>query len=99
MLLLPDVTEELSFNEAMDEHEILAEVLRLDINPTALIPKNARQKLLAEVVRKAIDMDPDAVPAMLKMLTTYLLTFDNTDEEFDDIEKYIPFRIPNCGYW
>lgn len=35
---------------------------------------------------------------MLKVLTTYLLTFDNTDEEFD-IEKYIAFRIPNSGYW
>jgi hypothetical protein len=98
MILLPDVTEELDFNEAMHEHEILAEVLRLDIDPATLIPKNARQKLLAEVVRKAIDMDPDAAPAMLKMLTNYILTFDNADEDFDDMEKYIPFRIPNCGY-
>jgi hypothetical protein len=83
----------------MNEHKILAEVLRPNIDPTKIIPKNARQKLLAEVVRKAIDMDPDAAPAMLKILTTYLLTFDNTDEEFNDIDKYIPFRIPNCGYW
>jgi hypothetical protein len=99
MTSTPDVTEELGFNAAMREHEILAEVLRLDIDPTTLIPKNARQKLLAEVVRKAIDTDPDAAPAMLKMLTNYILTFDDCDEGFNEMEKYIPFRIPNCGYW
>ncbi len=93
------MTEELDFNSAMNEHKILAEVLRLDIDPTTMIPKNARQKLLAELVRNAIDMDIEAAPAMLEMLNTYLLSFDNTDEEFNDIEKYIPFRIPNCGYW
>jgi hypothetical protein len=99
MASCPDVTEELGFNAAMHEHKILAEVLRLDIDPSTLIPKNARQKLLAQVVRKAIDMDPDAAPAMLKMLTNYILNFDNCDEDFDDMEKYITFRISNCGYW
>jgi hypothetical protein len=93
------VTKELDLNAAMNEHKFLAEVLRLAIDPPTLIPKNAKQKVLAEVLRKAIGMDPDAALAMLKILTTYLLTFDNTAEEFDDIEKYIPLRIPNSGYW
>lgn len=89
------MTKEVDLNAAMNEHKFLAEVLRLDYDPLILIPKNAKQKVLAEVLWKAIDMDPDAAPAMLKILTTYLLTFDNTAEEFDDKRNifHFVFRI------
>jgi hypothetical protein len=58
-----------------------------------------RQKALAVVLRKAIDIDPEQAPAMIEMLKNYLATFDNIGGDFTRMEEYMPYRIANCGYW
>lgn len=60
---------------------------------------NVRQKSLAVVLRKAIDIDPEQAPAMIEMLRNYLATFDNISGDFTRMEEYMPYRIANCGYW
>ncbi|KEF55662.1 uncharacterized protein A1O9_08412 [Exophiala aquamarina CBS 119918] len=94
-----DITEELSIDAAQSEHISLADMLRLDIDPTAFEGKPPHQKLLAEAVREAIDFDPIAAPAMLSTMAKYLKTYDHTAVEFDSMEQYIPFRVLNVGYW
>ena len=98
----PDIShvkDYLTILQACKEHEVLAEVLRLDIEPSTLEPRNVRQKNLAQQLRKAIDTDPAQAPAMIEMLKTYLSTFDNLDDDFARMEEYMPYRIANCGYW
>ena len=58
-----------------------------------------RQGVLAVALRKAIDMDPVQAPLMIETLKKYLETFDNRDDDFEKMEEYMPYRIPNCGYW
>jgi hypothetical protein len=77
----------------------LAKVLRLDIDPSSVGSENLRQKALAVVLRKAIDIDPEQAPAMIEMLKIYLATFDNIGGDFTRMEEYMPHRISNCGYW
>ncbi|KAF5011447.1 hypothetical protein FDECE_2436 [Fusarium decemcellulare] len=99
MWIHDDVTEELEHHQACTEHKILAEVLKIDINPSGVSAKNVRQSALAEVLRKAIDYDPMLAPKMIETLNHYLETFDNRDDDFDCMRDYIPFRVANCGYW
>ncbi|KAF3480687.1 uncharacterized protein GIQ15_06034 [Arthroderma uncinatum] len=86
-------------NAACREHDSLARVLRLDIDPSTFKPDNVRQAALAPLIRKAIDMDPAQAPLMIKTLKNYLKTFDNCGDDFEKMDKYMPYRIPNCGYW
>ena len=51
------------------------------------------------MLRKAVDIDPGKAPAMIEMLKTYLKTFDNRDDDFSNMNEYMPYRIANCGYW
>ncbi|KAJ5909090.1 hypothetical protein N7495_001772, partial [Penicillium taxi] len=101
MWIHDDVTEELDHKAACREHADLAIVLRLDIDPTApgLESINLRQKVLAGVLRKAIDIDLSQAPAMIDMLKTYLATFDSVGSDFTRMDEYMPYRISNCGYW
>lgn len=99
MWIHDDVTEEMGHIAACKEHDVLADVLRLDFELSTFEPRNVRQKTLAQELRKAIDMDPVQAPAMLEMLKTYLATFDNLDDDFARMEDYMPYRIGNCGYW
>ncbi|KAL2809262.1 terpenoid synthase [Aspergillus granulosus] len=99
MWIHDDVTEEMDHEAACRAHAELAKVLSLDIDPLALESDNPRFKALALVLRKAIDMDKEQAPEMIKMLKNYLATFDNIGGEFTRMEDYMPYRIPNCGYW
>lgn len=73
-------------------------MLRTDIDPATLQAKNIRQKLMAQVLREGIDIDPEAAPVMIRTLLDYIMTFDNCDDDFDDLAEYMPYRILNCGY-
>ncbi|KAI2853848.1 hypothetical protein CBS147343_8656 [Aspergillus niger] len=48
---------------------------------------------------KACGVDPASAPAVVKVLTNYLRTFDASDEDFTTMDKYNPYRVANCGYW
>jgi hypothetical protein len=93
------INDHLTNPQACREHAELARVIREDIDPEAVEPRNLRQKSLAVVLRKAIDMDPDTAPSMVEMLRTYLTTFDNVAGTFNNMDEYMPHRIANCGYW
>ncbi|POR31036.1 Terpene synthase [Tolypocladium paradoxum] len=94
-----DVTEEMTDEEACREHDVLREVLRLDVDPSSLNPKNKRQKTLASVIRQAIDIDPTRAAGMLEVVTGFLDAVDSKDDDFNCMEDYEAYRIANCGYW
>ncbi|UJO20326.1 Terpene cyclase ATR13 [Fulvia fulva] len=81
------------------EYATLSQVLRLDIDPSRVAPENVRQKALSEVIRAAIDMDNPQASEMIQTLKTYLDSFDSRADDFDNMEEYTAYRIPNCGYW
>ncbi|CCD51765.1 BcSTC6, similar to sesquiterpene cyclase [Botrytis cinerea T4] len=103
LVLLPsiieDVTEELDHAAACREHIALAEVLKIDVQPSDFTSKNLRQRELATSLRKAIDLDLEKAPKMIENLQHYLATFDNRDDDFDRMEEYMRYRVANCGYW
>ncbi|KAK2872114.1 hypothetical protein FQN49_002557 [Arthroderma sp. PD_2] len=92
------VTEEMEHSAACREHDNLAKAICLDIDPSTFKPDNVRQGVLAGLLRRAIDMDPVQAPLMIEMLKNYLKTFDNCNDDFETMEEYMPYRIPNCGY-
>ncbi|CCD54927.1 BcSTC5, similar to sesquiterpene cyclase [Botrytis cinerea T4] len=94
-----DITEEIDLKEAMEQHELLKKVLTTDIDSKTFEFQNDRQVLLANILQKAIQMDPEAAPTMIQTLRNYLDTFDNRDDDFDTMSDYMPYRIANCGYW
>ncbi|KAJ5184525.1 Terpenoid synthase [Penicillium cf. griseofulvum] len=94
-----DMTEEMDHISACREHDEMAKVLRLDIDQSMFKSGNMRQKTLAAVLRKAIDIDPAQAPTMIKMLKKYLATFDSIGGVFTRMEDYMPYRIANSGYW
>ncbi|TGO51061.1 hypothetical protein BCON_0170g00300 [Botryotinia convoluta] len=91
--------EELDHGAACREHSALAEVLKIDVQPSDFTSKNVRQSALATVLRKAIDLDPEKAPRMIETLQDYLANFDIRDDDFDRMEEYMPYRVANCGYW
>ncbi|KAJ5789033.1 uncharacterized protein N7518_006044 [Penicillium psychrosexuale] len=99
MWIHDDGTEEMDHISACREHDELAKVLQIDIDPSIFEAGNVRQKALAVVLRKAIDIDPKQAPDMIEMLRKYLATFDNIGGDFTRMEEYMPYRISNCGYW
>ncbi|KAI1261184.1 isoprenoid synthase domain-containing protein, partial [Xylariaceae sp. FL1019] len=99
MWIHDDVTEELSHEQANKCHEALSECLRLDVNPEDHETADVRQKTLAVVLRKAIDIDPGQGDLLVKTLREYLATFDCRDDDFETMAQYMPYRIANCGYW
>ncbi|KAG9252302.1 isoprenoid synthase domain-containing protein [Emericellopsis atlantica] len=93
-----DIIEELDHSIAMKEHELLAQMLTVDIDPSTFAAVNRRQSALARILRLAIDMDPAQGPALVKTLQTYLEAYDSTSVNFDKFEEYSAFRILNSGY-
>jgi len=85
--------------QACREHAILAEVLRMDVDPSTVEGQNVRQKALAFALRKAMDIDPTQAPAMIETLKSYLDTYDDLGDDFVRMEDYGPYRIRNSGYW
>ncbi|KAJ5162612.1 Terpenoid synthase [Penicillium coprophilum] len=94
-----DMTEEMDHASACREHDEMAKVLRLDIEESMFKSGNLRQRSLAAVLRKAIDIDPKQAPTMIQMLKKYLATFDSVGGAFTRMEDYMPYRIANSGYW
>jgi len=43
-------------------------------------------------------LDPAGTPALLATLDRYLQEYDGSDEDYQTIEAYLPYRIPNAGY-
>ncbi|KAJ6780124.1 hypothetical protein PWT90_03837 [Aphanocladium album] len=99
MWIHDDVTEELDHSSACQQHQLLAEVLRVDIDPLKYKPANVRQQTLARLLQAAIALDNDKASSMVETLRNYLATFDNRDDDFDSMSEYMPYRISNCGYW
>jgi hypothetical protein len=94
-----DITEEVDLKTATEQHELLKKVLIVNIDPDTFEFQNERQVLLANILQKAIQIDPEAAPTMIQTLRDYLETFDSRDDDFDNMSDYIPYRIINCGYW
>ncbi|KAF5879411.1 putative sesquiterpene cyclase protein [Botrytis fragariae] len=93
MWIHDDVTEELDHGAACREHSALAEVLKIDVQPSDFTSKNVRQSALATVLRKAIDLDPDKAPRMIETLQDYLANFDIRDDDFDRMEEISSYFI------
>ncbi|PHH73651.1 hypothetical protein CDD80_3656 [Ophiocordyceps camponoti-rufipedis] len=83
---------------ACHEHDVLAQVIRLDIQPSDRF-ENIRQRTLAPLLRQAIDIDPEAGPVLVEVLRDYIKTFDDRNHDFSTMAEYMPFRINHCGYW
>ncbi|RAH56634.1 terpenoid synthase [Aspergillus piperis CBS 112811] len=95
-----DVTEELEHKAAMAKHDILIEAMSFENLIKADIGYfNSREMLFGLLVQKACGVDPASAPAVVKVLTNYLRTFDASDEDFTTMDKYNPYRVANCGYW
>ncbi|PQE31471.1 geranylgeranyl pyrophosphate synthase protein [Rutstroemia sp. NJR-2017a WRK4] len=80
-----DITEEVDLKTATEQHELLKKVLNVNIDPDTFEFQNERQVLLANILQKAIQMDPEAAPTMVQTLRDYLETFDSRDDDFDNI--------------
>ncbi|KAJ5961363.1 uncharacterized protein N7479_008513 [Penicillium vulpinum] len=94
-----DVTEEMDHASACREHDEMLKVLQLNIDQSIFESGSMRQKALAVVLQKAIDIDPKEAPTMIKELRKYLATFDCIGGDFTQMEDYMPYRIANSGYW
>ncbi|PYI00107.1 terpenoid synthase [Aspergillus ellipticus CBS 707.79] len=95
-----DVTEELTHTKAMVKHQILMEAMELDKLVSAPIGYfNQRELFFGLAVQKAVKMDPESGSKMISVLSNYLLTFDDSAEDFATMDEYNPYRVGNCGYW
>ncbi|KAM3088695.1 hypothetical protein ACMFMG_000327 [Clarireedia jacksonii] len=83
---------------AIEQHELLKMVPAIHFDPNTFEFQNNPQVLLANILQKAIHMDPEAAPAMIQTLRNYLETFDDRDDDFDIMTEYMSHRIANCGY-
>lgn len=84
----------------MAKHDILIEAMSFENLIKADISYfNSREMLFGLLVQKACGVDPASAPAVVKVLTNYLRTFDASDEDFRTMDKYNPYRVANCGYW
>ncbi|KFY02838.1 hypothetical protein V490_00386 [Pseudogymnoascus sp. VKM F-3557] len=89
-----DVTEELDHTSACKEHDGLAQMLRLDIEPSS-----KRQKAFQDVIKRAVDMDPAMATSLTTVIRQYLKTSDLENVDFRLMKDYIPYRINHSGYW
>ncbi|KAI9935128.1 hypothetical protein MW887_000749 [Aspergillus wentii] len=95
-----DVTEELDHKNALFKHDLLEQAMQFENLINADIGRfNAREILFGLLVQKACGMDPAAGPSVIKVLANYLRTFDSSNEDFQNMEEYNPYRVANCGYW
>ncbi|TPR04332.1 hypothetical protein CAN33_0029205 [Aspergillus niger] len=60
---------------------------------------NSREMLFGLLVQKAYGVNPASAPAVVKVLTNYLRTFNASDEDFTTMDKYNPYQMANYGYW
>ncbi|KAF2170473.1 hypothetical protein M409DRAFT_64201 [Zasmidium cellare ATCC 36951] len=99
MWIHDDVTEEMEHSSECRQHAILSRVVQVDIDGANFPAENIRQKTLAVLLRKAIDMDAKQAVKMVETLQIYLRSFDSRDDDFDSVQEYMPYRVSNCGYW
>jgi len=45
-----------------------------------------------------LGLDPVGTPDLLRTLDRYLKEYDSSEQDFSQIEDYLPYRIPNAGY-
>ncbi|KAF8966743.1 isoprenoid synthase domain-containing protein [Flammula alnicola] len=96
-----DVTEELPHSEALYEHEVLRHGLHREFDDNHDTGKTVgvKKAYLRSAREGMLALDPVGTPAVLATLDTYLKEYDNSETDFMTIEEYLPYRIPNAGYF
>jgi hypothetical protein len=96
-----DFTEELPHASALVEHEILRQGLFVEHNSNTDPGKTVgmKKQYLHNARDGMLSLDPIDTPSLLATLNRYLQEYDSSEEDFTMIEEYLPYRIPNAGYW
>jgi hypothetical protein len=94
------VTEELPHIEAMHEHEILRQGLHQEYDSNKETGKTVgvKKQFLRESRVRMLELDAEDTPSLLTTLDTYLKEYDSSEKDFDTMEEYLPYRIPNAGF-
>ncbi|KAF9002154.1 isoprenoid synthase domain-containing protein [Cyathus striatus] len=95
-----DVTEELAHVDALEDHEVLRQGLhhKYDSNMNTGKTVGSKKAFLREVRDGMLTLDPVDTPALVMTLDHYLQEYDSSEEDFQTLEEYLPYRIPNAGY-
>ncbi|KAF9459022.1 isoprenoid synthase domain-containing protein [Collybia nuda] len=95
-----DVTEELSYSLAQEEHDILRQGLdpRQDHNDNVGKTVGVKKQYLRDARDGMLALDPIGTPGVIQTLDRYLQEYDSSEQNFKTIEEYLPYRIPNAGY-
>lgn len=60
---------------------------------------NPKHLQLLGFLQQFIATDPEAAPQVCYEYEVYLKAVDSSDKEFVTMADWVPYRIPNCGYW
>jgi hypothetical protein len=84
----------------LSDHDILRQGLHQehDSNPDTGITVGVKKQYLREARDGMLALDPIDTPGLLATLDRYLREYDSSEEDFETIEEYLPYRIPNAGY-
>lgn len=95
-----DVTEELPHAEALEEHELLRQGLHreFDDNNDTGRTVGVKKDYLRAARDAMLALDPVGTPALLATLDQYLQDYDKSDEDYQTMEAYLPYRTTNAGY-
>ncbi|KAL0060354.1 hypothetical protein AAF712_012859 [Marasmius tenuissimus] len=105
LCIIDDVLEDYPQKESLIEHEILGEVLgrgvECDTQPTLNVTPNTRMEwieYLHNLKARMMDVDPVRTPALLRILEADIRAREDSVEEFNTMEEYLPFRLRNFDY-
>ncbi|KAL7949232.1 isoprenoid synthase domain-containing protein [Trichoderma barbatum] len=101
-LLHDDAVDGMDINKTNDAHTELIAVFRLaakggDIDMAQVA--NPKHMQLLGFLKKFIATDPEAALQVCVEYENYLKAVDSSDKEFVTMAEWVPYRIPNCGYW
>ena len=99
-LAILDVTEELPHSIAQHEHDLLRQALDplQDSNTDTGKTLGRKKQYLRNARDGMLALDPVGTPDLLRTLDQYLKEYDSSEQDFNKIEDYLPYRIPNAGY-
>ncbi|KAF9002133.1 isoprenoid synthase domain-containing protein [Cyathus striatus] len=94
-----DLTEEMTYEDAQQEHEVLRQGLHEEYDSSTETGKTVGLKnaYLREARIRMLSLDPVDTPPLLKEVERYIMGYDSSNENFKTLEEYLPFRIWNVG--
>ncbi|KAK1224286.1 hypothetical protein PQX77_012825 [Marasmius sp. AFHP31] len=103
LCIIDDVLEDYPQKDSLIEHEILGEVLGQGLEsdtPTNVTPNTRMEWIdyLHDLKSRMMEVDPIRTPALLRKLEADIRAREDSVEEFNNMEEYLPFRLKNFDY-